>query len=316
MSSVNKKFGREVTTFADDDTIEFGWLPLGISQFDALTRGGIPLGKVTMFRGPESGGKTTHAMIAIARYMARYQDDLAIYIDAEEKYPKQLLPALGIDQGRFVCATPETAEETIDYVEHCLRNRNVGCLVLDSIAAMIPRIEIEAKSEEQQRGLAARQINKMVRKMITALKSARMKWRKSATVILINQERTDLSIRFGDPVTIPGGVGQKYACTLAVRFRALNIKRDEDDVRLDAPLAKIAATVVKNSYGPRGRGTEYLMAMEKFKGLSIGDARDEGFVYLQARRLGLVEPSDEHEQEVYDRGQLYHELKNSILDRT
>ncbi len=315
LATIDKKFGKGLAVFAEDDTDDLEHLPLGIAQLDWLTHGGIPLGKITMFRGPESGTKTTLAVIACARYLERHQDKLAIYIDAEEKHPKQLVKRLGIDPGRFAVATPETAEDTTDFVEHTLRTKDLGILVLDSIAAVIPRIEIEAPAEDQQRGLAARQMNKMVRKMVAALKGARMKWKTAPTVILINQERTDLSIRFGDPTTLPGGVGQKYACTLSVRLRILNVKKDEDQVKPDAPLVKVAATIVKNSFGPRGRGTEYLMAMENFSTLRPGDARDESFVYLQARRLGLIQPSDEHEQEVYDRGQLYHELKASILDQ-
>lgn len=264
-----------------------------------------------MFRGPESGTKTTLALMACSRYLARFPDKLAIYIDAEEKYPKQFVKKMGIDGSRFAAATPETAEQTIDFIEHSLRDKTVGILVLDSIAAMIPKIEIEAPTEDWQRGLAARLVNKMIRKIIEAMKSARMARGSSPTVILINQERINLSVKFGDPKTIPGGEGQKYACTLSVRLRCLTIKKDE--VREDVPMVKIEATVVKNSFGPKGRGAEYLMAMEDFGALHPGDARDEWFVYLKARQLGLVEPSDEHEQEVFDRGQLYHELKASIL---
>ena len=104
-------------------------------------------------------------------------------------------------------------------MEHSLRDREVGILILDSIAGMIPKIEIEASAEEWQRGLAARLINKMVRKIIGALKAARLARGRSPSVILINQERTDLSVKFGNPITIPGGVGQRFAASLAIRLR-------------------------------------------------------------------------------------------------
>ncbi len=314
MSSVNREFGDGLAVFADDDHGELERLPLGIAPLDWLILGGIPLGKVTMFRGPESGTKTTLAVMACSRYLARFPDKLAIYIDAEEKYPRQFVKKMGIDGSRFCAATPETAEKTIDFIEHSLRDKHVGILVLDSIAGMIPKIEIEAAADEWQRGLAARLMNKMIRKIVEALKSARLARGSSPTVILINQERINLSVKFGDPRTIPGGEGQKFACTLSVRLRSLTIKKAEDRVQEDAPLVKIAATVVKNSFGPKGRGAEYLMAMEDFGTLHPGDARDEWFVYLKARQLGLVEPSDDPEQEVFDRGQLYRELKASIQE--
>lgn len=266
-----------------------------------------------MLRGPESGTKTTLAVMACSKYLARFPDELAIYIDAEEKHPKQFVKRLGIDGSRFAAATPDTAEDTADFIEHSLRDKAVGIVVLDSIAAMIPKIEVEASADEWQRGLAARIVNKMIRKIIAAMKRARMKRGRSPTVILINQERIDLSVKFGSNFTIPGGKGQGFAATLALRLRSLSIKKDDDGVRPDTPLVKVAATVVKNSFGPKGNGCEYLMAMEQFGSLRPGDARDEGFVYLKARQLKLIEPNDEHEQEVFDRGQLYHELKASIL---
>jgi len=314
LSSVEKKFGKGLATFADDDDPFLERLPLGIAELDWLTLGGLPLGKVTMFRGPESGTKTTKSIIACSKYLARFPDRLAIYIDAEEKPPKQFVRTLGIDPGRFAAGTPVTAEETVDFVEHSLQDKAVGILVLDSIAAMIPKIEIEASADEWQRGLAARLVNKMIRKIVAAQKARRLDHGWAPTVILVNQERTDLSIKFGDNRTIPGGRGQGFAATLSIRFRSLSIKKAEDGVREDSPLVKIAATIVKNSFGPKGRGCEYLMAMENFAGLHPGDARDEGFVYLKARQLHLVDPNDEAEQEVFDRGQLYHELKAAILE--
>lgn len=274
------------------------------------------MGKVTMFRGPESGTKTTLSVIACARYLKRHPDRLAVYIDGEEKHPKQFTKSLGMDGARFAAATPDTAEETIDFVEHSLRDKSVGILVLDSIAAMIPKIEIEASADEWQRGLAARMINKMARKIIAAQKSARMTRGWAPTVILVNQERVDLSIKFGNPLTVPGGRGQLFAASLSIRLRTLAVSKADDGVLAFGPLIKVAATVVKNSFGPKGRGAEYLMAMEDFAGLRPGEARDEGFVYLQARNLNLISKGDdaeEQENEIYTRGPLYYQLREATL---
>ncbi len=312
MSSVEKEFGKGTATFAEDDPEEVERLSLGISQLDWLTLGGFPLGKITVLHGPESGTKTTTAILACARYLERYPDRLAVYIDTEEKAPKQFVRRLGLDGARFAVASRETAEETIDFIEHSLRQKDLGIMVLDSIAGLIPKVEIEAPAGDQQQGVAARQMNKMIRKIGGAQKGTRLTRGWAPTVILVNQERINIAARFTSPITLPGGEGQKFAATLRLRLRTLPITKKEDEVSETAPLVKVSATVMKNSFGPKGRGCEYLMAMAEFAGLHPGDARDEGFVYLQARRLKLIEPSEEVEQEVFDRGELYQELKAKI----
>src|SRR3990167_2357860 len=143
LAGIEREFGRGLAEFADDVSAKIERLPTGISQIDWLTLGGLPLGKVSLFRGAEGGTKTTMAMIACARYLERFPDRLAVYIDAEEKYPEQFVKRLGIDGSRFVRAAPETAEETIDFMDYSLREKSVGILVLDSIAALLPKIERE-----------------------------------------------------------------------------------------------------------------------------------------------------------------------------
>ena len=143
LARIEKEFGKGLAEFAEDNRGGIERLPTGISQIDWLTLGGLPLGKVSLFRGAEGGTKTTMAMIACARYLERFPDRLAVYIDAEEKYPEQFVKRLGIDGSRFVRAAPETAEETIDFMDYSLREKSVGILVLDSIAALLPKIERE-----------------------------------------------------------------------------------------------------------------------------------------------------------------------------
>ncbi len=288
LASVEKQFDKEITAFAEDDGGGVDRLPLGIAQLDWLILGGLPLEKLTLFRGPEGGTKTTHAVIAVAQYLKRFKDEMAVYIDLEEKYPQEFARRLGVDKNRFSRLVIPTAEKTIDVVEFTLRERKeVGLVVIDSIAAMLPKIEVEASAEDWQQGLAARLINKMIRKIVGGLISRKAKYHKAPTVILINQERVKLNVRYGDPTTLPGGEGQKFAVSLNLRFRPMNPLKS-DEVPKDAPLMKVGATIYKHSFGPKGNGAEYLLSMKDFSLLRTGDALDQDFVRAMGTKLGMI----------------------------
>src|SRR3990167_2288043 len=319
LAGIEREFGRGLAEFADDVSAKIERLPTGISQIDWLTLGGLPLGKVSLFRGAEGGTKTTMAVIACARYLERFPDRLAVYIDAEEKYPEQFVKRLDIDGSRFVRAAPETAEETIDFIEYALRDKQVGMLILDSIAGVLPKIEKEASAEDQQQGTVARLINKMVRKIVGAMRARRVR-DFAPTVVLTNQERVKIGVRFGDPSTIPGGEGQKFASSLILKMRALSV-REEDRKEWGLPeehsVVKVATTVVKHSFGPRGKGAEYMLAMNAFGNLKAGEALDHEFVRVLALKRGLVgqngRGSEKIAQEIAERGELYRKLKTEIL---
>ena len=321
LAGIEKNFGAGLAEFADDASGKIERLPTGIAQIDWLTLGGLPLGKVTLFRGAEGGTKTTMAVIACARYLERFPDRLAVYIDAEEKYPEQFVKRLDMDGSRFVKATPETAEETIDFLDYTLRQRSVGILVLDSIASLLPKIEREEKMEKQQQGQAARLVNKMVRKMIGAMRARRVVYKWSPTVILINQERVKIGVMYGDNSTIPGGEGQKFASSLILKMRALSVKEDdrkECALPEEHPIVKVAMTVIKHSFGPRGKGAEYLLAMDAIGKLKAGEAFDQEFVRILAIKRGLIgqngRGTEKIAQEIIGRGELYQKLKTEILE--
>jgi len=317
LQRTEKKFGRGTLSFANDDAEFIERLPLGIAPVDRLIGGGLPMGKVTMFRGPESGTKTTLAILACRQYLERFPDRLAVYVDTEEKYPYLLVKRLGIKRESFSRASLETSEKTIDFLAWSLRQESVGILVLDSLAGMVPRIEIDAPMEDQQQGVAAREINKLLRKMVHALRVARLEKGWSPTVILINQERYKIGVRFGNPITLPGGEGQKYFVSLSLRLRKLKIRK-EDGLPEDAPMVKISAVVAKHSFGPEGKDVEYLFAMEDFRNLKTGDAMDEDFLWRMGNKLDLIEEiklmdGDSSRAALERREEFYDRLKEAVL---
>ena len=127
----------------------------------------------------------------------------------------------------------------------------------------------------------------MIRKIVGGLISRKAKYRKAPTVILINQERVKLNVRYGDPTTLPGGEGQKFAVSLNLRFRPMNPLKS-DEVPKDAPLMKVGATIYKHSFGPKGNGAEYLLSMKDFSLLRTGDALDQDFVRAMGTKLGMI----------------------------
>ncbi len=332
IAKIEKEFGKGLVVFAEDDCGKIGRMRTGIAPLDWATKGGIPLGKVTILRGPEGGTKTTLAILMCARYLQVFNHHLAVYIDAEEKCPAQFIKKLKMDGSRFITSTPETMEGTIDLIEHFIRCPEVGILVLDSIAAMVPRIEIDASAQDQQQGIAARHVNKMVRKIVGALKMARVERGWAPTVLLVNQERMRIGVRFGDPMTLPGGEGQKYAASLILRLRPLPAKKDETErkVQENDPVVRVGFTVIKHSFGPKGLSGEYLLALDDWSNLEAGQAADEEFVRSLATKMGLIRRNadggwlllnredamgmDEIYQELAGRLPIYQELKAALFD--
>ena len=265
-----------------------------------------------MFRGPESGTKTTLSILACVKYLERFPTMNAIYLDVEDKFDPSLIKRFGIDVKRFIIPIIENAEKTIDYIDKILRKPRTGILVVDSLAALCPQIEIDASAEDQQQGVAARELNKLMRKTISAMKAGYIHRGWSPTVIFINQERYKIG-SWGNPITIPGGEGQKYLVSLILRLRTLKPGK-EDHIPEDAPLAKVAASVVKHNFGKvMIMGVEYFFAMKDYKNLKAGEAMDTEFLWRMAQKMNLVDEVGS-QGELERRGEFYHQLKKVFCE--
>lgn len=311
----NRQFGSGIVISGENLEKSVPRIPTGILPVDYLTRGGIPAGRITLLRGKEGGTKTSLALVFCKRYLELCKGkEKVFYVDSEGKFPAEFLRALDIPRRRLLIARPETIEQTLDVVQAALRNEEIGFFVLDSIAALVPRVEIDKNAEEKQQGIVAREINKMMRRIMGA-----MLWRKQRnncpTVILINQERVKIGIIYGDPTTIPGGEMQKYASALTLRLWTRKRKEEQDPVE-DPNLVRVVFSIVKHSFGPSGKSGEYLFSLEKRGSLAAGEARDEDFLRGIARGLGLVKPNGGG-WEVYDGSKLasLEDLSNILRQR-
>jgi recombination protein RecA len=277
-------------------------LPTGIFILDYLTLGGFPRGRATLLRGREGSGKSLLALKAIKSFQDRCSGCYCVltlceckrpkllnacYVEAEPRsYHDAFADIIGIDPSRVLKLRPESAEQTIDMTERVLRNELIGLYVLDSVAALVPQIEIEKSSEEWQQGLAAREVNKLVRKMQAATQSRGNKG-EALTIILVNQERVNLQVKYGDNSDVPGGQGQKFLSRLTLKTWTRAVKKDKDEI---PEKINVAFTIIKHTYGPARIDGEYTVVFREPSGTPcIREENWEKRAVVIAQARGLIE---------------------------
>jgi len=236
--AIMKLGGREI---ADVPVISTGSLALD----HALGVGGIPRGRVTEIFGPESGGKTTLALHIMAK--AQKQDGFAAFIDAEHALDVMYAKKLGVNFDRLLVSQPDTGEQALEITETLVRSGAMDVVVIDSVAALVPRAEIEGDMGDVHMGLQARLMSQALRKL-TAVISKSM-----TAVIFINQIRMKIGVMFGNPETTPGGRALKFYSSVRLDIRKIgNIKDGEDAVG-----NRTRVKVVKNKVAPPFKEAEF-----------------------------------------------------------
>lgn len=206
----------------------------------ALGVGGYPRGRIVEIYGAESSGKTTLALLAIAE--AQKIGGTALFVDAEHAFSESYARALGIDtRNNFVISQPDYGEQALDIVARFIRSGAIDIAVVDSVAALVPRSELEGDIEDQQMGLQARMMSKGLRILASDISKS------GAVVIFINQIREKIGIFFGNPETTPGGRALKFYASVRVEVRRGDTLRDKDNNIIGHV---IKAKVVKNKVAP------------------------------------------------------------------
>lgn len=306
VAELEKQFGRGIVmTGKQLSERKVARIPFGILHLDYITRGGIPAERITMIHGREGGTKSTTALMLARSYLERcaacykaggckckgVRDSRVVYLDAELKCETEGIAAFGIDFDRFALIHPMSSEQAIDILEKVLRDESVGFVVIDSLAALCPQVEIDSSATDWQQGVVAREMNKLFRKMLAAM-MARTRANTAPTVVIINQERTKIGIVYGNPLVLPGGAGQRFATWLTMRFSSVPLKTIKDNPHGD-PILKVSATVGKHAYGPSGQGVEYILAMGPTSdGLQYGEARDSDLVLSLSEDRGFIKRVD------------------------
>jgi recombination protein RecA len=232
---------------SDERVIDVPAIPTGSIGLDiALGIGGIPRGRVIEIYGPESSGKTTLAMHCIAE--AQKAGGLAAFIDAEHAFDKSYAEKLGIDTDNLLISQPDNGEQALEIAEHLIRSGAIDIIVIDSVAALVPKGELEGEMGDSKMGLQARLMSQALRKLTGTISKT------GCSCIFINQLREKIGVMFGNPETTTGGNALKFYASVRLDIRRIGqIKESADNILGNRTRVK----VVKNKVAPPFKIVEF-----------------------------------------------------------
>ena len=247
IAQIDKQYGKgSVMRLGDEGRVPIEVIPTGSITLDlALGIGGLPRGRVVEIYGPESSGKTTVALHAIAS--AQKAGGIAAFIDAEHALDPEYAARLGVDIDSLLVSQPDTGEQALEISDMLVRSSAIDILVIDSVAALVPRAEIEGEMGDSHVGLQARLMSQALRKMTGALKNT------GTTAIFINQLREKIGVMFGSPETTTGGRALKFYSSIRLDVRRIETLKDGTD-----PVGnRTRVKVVKNKVAPPFKQAEF-----------------------------------------------------------
>ncbi|MBF0938915.1 MAG: recombinase RecA [Actinomyces sp.] len=247
LSQIDKQFGKgSVMRLGDDNRPPVQVIPTGSLALDvALGIGGLPRGRVIEVYGPESSGKTTVALHAVAN--AQKAGGNAAFIDAEHALDPVYARALGVDTDSLLVSQPDTGEQALEIADMLIRSGGIDIIVIDSVAALVPKAEIEGEMGDSHVGLQARLMSQALRKITGRLAST------GTTAIFINQLREKIGVFFGSPETTTGGKALKFYASVRI-----DVRRIETLKEAGAPVGnRTRAKVVKNKMAPPFKQAEF-----------------------------------------------------------
>jgi recombination protein RecA len=247
LGNIDKQFGKgSVMRLGDEVRVPIEVIPTGSIALDvALGIGGLPRGRVVEIYGPESSGKTTVALHAVAS--AQKAGGIAAFIDAEHALDPDYAQKLGVDTDALLVSQPDTGEQALEIADMLIRSGALDIIVIDSVAALVPRAEIEGEMGDSHVGLQARLMSQALRKITGALSTS------NTTAIFINQLREKIGVMFGSPETTTGGKALKFYASIRLDVRRIETLKDGTEAVGNRTRCK----VVKNKVAPPFKQAEF-----------------------------------------------------------
>lgn len=313
MEKIEKSYGKgAIMTLGNDHIENIEVIPTGsIGLNAALGVGGYPRGRIVEIYGPESSGKTTLAIHAIAE--AQKMGGIAAFIDAEHAFDRFYAQKLGVDIDNLLVSQPDSGEQALEIAEQLIRSAAVDIIVIDSVAALTPKAEIEGEMGDSKMGLQARLMSQALRKLTAAISKTK------TSCIFINQLREKIGVMFGNPETTTGGNALKFYASVRIDIRRISTLKDGDDVKG----TQVRVKVVKNKVAPPFRKAEFDIMFGE--GISrAGEIIDLGSTLNIIKKSGswfsygdtkLAQGRDTAKQCIIDNPELADELEQQIFEK-
>ena len=310
MDKIEKNFGKgSIMKLGDDSFEDIDVIPSGsVGLNAALGVGGYPRGRIIEIYGPESSGKTTLAIHAIAE--AQKMGGIAAIIDAEHAFDRFYAQKLGVDIDNLLISQPDCGEQALEIAEQLIRSSAIDIIVIDSVAALTPKAEIEGEMGDNKVGLQARLMSQALRKLTSAISKTK------TTCIFINQLREKIGVMFGNPETTTGGNALKFYASVRIDIRRVSQLKDGED----AIGNQVRVKVVKNKVAPPFRKAEFDIMFGE--GISrVGEIVDLGVAYGVIKKSGsffsynetkLAQGRDRTKSIIADNPELAEELEAKI----
>lgn len=254
IAQIERQFGTgSVMKLGSDNFQPWPSVPTGALSLDRILGiGGLPRGRVVEIYGPEASGKSTLALSIVAQ--AQKNDITCAYVDAEHALDPAYMNAVGVNVGELIFAQPSYGEEALEIVDKLVTSGELGVIVVDSVASLIPKAELEGDMESAQMGLQARMMAKAMRKLVGHVNTQK------TLLIFINQLRNKIGIMFGNPETTPGGMALKYAASVRIDIRKKEDIKDKNGNSIGI-VSKVK--VIKNKMAPPMKMTEFAIMYGK-----------------------------------------------------